>query len=73
MSDEEVLSAAAQIRPERTGSPDRDDRRAAWLYFIGETLRKNGDRRAARYFREALRESPLHGKSWLRLIQALVT
>jgi len=70
-SDEPALEAAARILPEPQGTGDKDSRRADWLYFIGEGLRRNGDRRALRYFREALSENHFHVKAWLRLIQTL--
>lgn len=63
-----VLEAAGRIWPERRPSAAA---RAGWLYFIGEGLRRNGDRRAVHYFREALRENPLAGRIWFRLLQTL--
>jgi len=70
-SDEPALEAASRILPESRGVGDKDSRRAAWLYFIGEGLRRNGDRRALRYFREALSENHFYVKAWLRLVQTL--
>src|ERR1041385_9014590 len=46
-SDEAILAEVALIRPKRDGGRRR--RRAEGLYFIGEALRRNGDRRAQRY------------------------
>ena len=66
-----LLERAALIRPERR--PEQAVNRAAWLYFIGEGLRRNGDRRARGYFRGALRENPLLWKGWFRLVQAFLS
>jgi glycosyltransferase involved in cell wall biosynthesis len=68
-SDATVLAQAGAIRPQ----PRRGDRRqsvAAGSYFIGECLRRNGNRQRAReYFLHALRERPLSAKTWVRLAQ----
>ena len=64
----ELLAAAARIVPRRQEPANR----AGWCYFIGERLRRNGDRRALGYFREVLREEPLSGRAWLRLLQTLL-
>lgn len=66
------LEAAARLRPRnsekiRAGAA----RRAGGYYFIGEALRRRGDRRCRSYFKEGLRRNPLHLKIWLRLLQAL--
>lgn len=71
LSDQPAVRKAAAIRPERGAAGGSDPSRAAWLYFIGEGLRQNGDRRAIRYFVASLRENPLSGKGWLRLVQAV--
>jgi hypothetical protein len=42
---------------------------AAWLYFIGECLRRNGDPRARSYLWKAARRNPVGLKSWIRLVQ----
>ena len=68
-SDAGLLAAASRILPSRR--PERAANRAGWCYFIGEGLRRNGDRRARGYFRKALREDPLSGKAWFRLLQSL--
>lgn len=41
------------------------------LYFIGEALRRNGDRRARRYLARAARSCPWLLRAWLRLAQSL--
>ena len=71
LSDEPVLQAAAKIRPLPRNSLSKDSRKIEWLYFIGEILRQNGDRRARCYFGEALRENFFHARAWFRLIQTL--
>lgn len=42
------------------------------LYFIGEALRRNGDRRCRPYFRAAIRQDPLRARSYIRWIQSLI-
>lgn len=67
--DDEVVARATTIRPV---SGRAFCRKARGLYFIGETLRRNGDPRAVRYLRDATAACPLLLKSWLRLGQALM-
>jgi glycosyltransferase involved in cell wall biosynthesis len=66
----EWLARAAAIRPvpgvpapRKTGQGD---------YFIGELLRRNGDPRCRRYFRDALRSNPLHPQAAFRLLQSFL-
>src|SRR5437763_3435594 len=66
--DAEIVARAAAIRP-RSGGTSRY-RRAAGAYFIGEALRRNGDTRARRYFRDAIAASPLYWRAWLRYAQS---
>ena len=71
-SEEPYLQAAAQIRPQPSGSQTTTSRRkAAGWYFIGETLRRNGDPRAVTYLREACCRQPWQVKHWLRLWQSV--
>ena len=72
VSEESWLQAAAQIRPRPNGSkiPARPRRQATGWYFIGETLRRNGNPRAVTYLREACRRQPWQLKHWLRLWQS---
>lgn len=63
---EEAILAAARAIGKTTGSANP----APGLYFIGEALRRNGDPRARRYFREAIAASPLSLRAWLRLMQS---
>ena len=68
-----VLARAQRIRPER--------RRRAWLdalrrrgdgdHFIGEALRRRGDRCCRPYLRRAVTLAPWRLLSWLRLLQSL--
>jgi hypothetical protein len=67
-SDAAVVEEAAKVRPRR----QRLCARARGLYFIGETLRRNGDARAGKYLRRAIRACPLHVKAWIRLAQTLL-
>jgi len=66
LSEAAALKEAAVIVPESRGIGSRD--RAAASYFVGVCLRNRADPRARRYFRDALREYPLHLKSALRLL-----
>jgi glycosyltransferase involved in cell wall biosynthesis len=45
---------------------------AKWLYFIGECLRRNNDRRSLNYFAKSIRMYPLNLESWLKLLQTSV-
>jgi glycosyltransferase involved in cell wall biosynthesis len=70
LSDQPAVDAAALVRP---GSPGSGRARGAWrgCYFMGECLRRNGNREAAlRYLSRAVKENPVHLKSWVRLLQA---
>jgi len=42
------------------------------LYFIGEALRRNGDRRARRYLRQSICAWPLSARAWVRYFQSLL-
>lgn len=65
-SENAALARARLIRPDARNAPAKD--LASALYFVGMCLRKRGDARAIRYFREALRANPVHIKSALRLL-----
>jgi glycosyltransferase involved in cell wall biosynthesis len=60
------LAEASRITARKGGS------RADGLYFIGEALRRNGDRRAREYLRDAIRADPLHWRAWFRYAQAVI-
>jgi len=68
-SDAAILARAAGIRPETM--PRREGGQKG-LYFIGEALRHNRDRRARKYFHAAIREQPLYLRAWFRLLQTLL-
>ncbi len=68
LPEQTVLNAASKIRPV-SAAVESQRRQAQALYFIGECLRRNGDRRALHYFKESIRDSPLFVKSWVRLLQ----
>ncbi|MEB3172413.1 MAG: glycosyltransferase [Cyanobacteriota bacterium] len=70
-SERALLAQARLIRPvlaRRRRWPDR--RSAEGAYFIGERLRRLGDRRCRTYLLQALLQAPWLLKSWLRLLQA---
>jgi len=68
--EDSILQAAARIRPVRSRAWCRE---ARGLYFIGEALRRNGDRRGRKYLRIAIARCPLLLPAWVRLIQALLS
>jgi hypothetical protein len=67
-SDEDILREASCIRP-REDKQSSQQAKAAWLYFIGECLRRNGDSRSLAYLRESLKTNPLYPRTWVRLAQ----
>lgn len=68
-ADEEILRRARDIR-----SADHSRRgEAKALYFIGELLRRREDPKARAYLWKAIRSNPAHAKSWLRLVQSLLS
>jgi glycosyltransferase involved in cell wall biosynthesis len=68
-SDASILARAAAItRVSRRPIAIRGN----GLYFIGEALRRNGDRRARRYLRQAIAAWPLSMRAWIRYFQSLV-
>jgi glycosyltransferase involved in cell wall biosynthesis len=68
-SDAEIVAAAAEI----TRAPRRAlSRRGKGLYFIGEALRRNHDRRARRYLRQSIAAWPFSARTWVRYLQSLV-
>lgn len=70
LDETQALLAAAMIRPTRQ-DPISALTRARSLYFIGSCLRRQGDRRARKYFREALSAFPLHIRSLVGLALSL--
>lgn len=68
-SDTDVLTrAAAIIRAPRS----RLSHRGKGLYFIGEALRRNRDRRARSYLRRSIAAWPFSIRAWVRYLQSLV-
>jgi len=68
-SDAAELAEAATIKRSTKKSKGAG---AAGLYFIGEALRRNRDRRARLYLRRAIAQSPFMAKAWIRYLQALL-
>src|SRR6185436_17229349 len=67
-SEEPLLARAAAVQRVRRR---KKSARADGLYFIGETLRRNGDVRARRYLRAAIAASPFMARAWVRFVQSL--
>ena len=68
LSEQEVLHRARLIRPQEARVSSGASR-SAGQYFIGECLRRNGDDRALVYFKQAIGNSPLFVKAWIRILQ----
>lgn len=66
-SDEAIVARAAAIPRAKAKAS-----RARGLYFIGESLRRNGDPRGRRYLRQAAIADPLLARAWLRYLQSLM-
>jgi len=70
------LDRAAAIRPDADGAYKsfltQGQNLAAGYYFVGEALRRNGDRRCRKYIRWALCRMPFSLKLWVRLVQSLI-
>lgn len=72
MSDAQALAAAERI-PRQAPMWERVLARGGGHYFIGECLRRNGDRVAARkHLLQSIRQNPLQPKYWLRFVQAVL-
>jgi glycosyltransferase involved in cell wall biosynthesis len=68
LPEQDILQEAGRIRPPHVGK--RSARHESeWLYFIGECLRRNNDRRSLGYFTKSIRIYPFRLESWLRLLQ----
>jgi len=70
LSEEVVLNKAKLIRPGKNNSGSKASD-AAWLYFIGECLRRNSDTRAYAYLKKSIAKNPLSPKPWIRILQML--
>jgi glycosyltransferase involved in cell wall biosynthesis len=68
-SDAAMVAAAAEIGP---APPHAPSRRGKGLYFIGEALRRNHDRRARRYLWQSIVAWPFSVRTWVRYLQSLV-
>lgn len=68
LPEEGILEQAKALRPKGVKVSGRKSNTEG-LYFIGECLRRNGDRRALGYFKQSVRDSPLFLKAWVRLFQ----
>jgi glycosyltransferase involved in cell wall biosynthesis len=71
LSEQSILDKASTIRPDKNNNSSAKNM-SAWLYFIGECLRRNSDKRAISYFKKSLSANPFFIKSWIRIIQALI-
>lgn len=71
LPEQRILEEASRIRPHEVGKKSARHE-AEWLYFIGECLRKNKDRRSLIYFARSIRTYPLNPETWVRLLQATV-
>jgi hypothetical protein len=68
-SEASILEEAGRLRP--VGGSSRRAR-AGGLYFIGESLRRNGDPRARRYLVQSIAVWPFSVRSWIRCLQSLL-
>lgn len=68
-----LLEQAAALRPKQSAKRRLpwDGRRAEGAYFIAEALRRQGDRRCHRYFREAVKFGLWKPRIWTRALQSL--
>lgn len=71
LSDLEILAAAIKLRPDQDRIAAQPSK-AKSLYFIGECLRRNGDRRSLKYFKQSIQEEPLLLRSWIRMVQCFL-
>ena len=71
LGEERLLQRAQALRPLPRKGMSRRLGRSRALYFIGSCLRRSSPDTARKYFHRALKEFPLHAKSWWRLIAGL--
>ena len=71
LTDKEFVAMASKIRPNQNRTMARSSKGKS-LYFIGECLRRNGDRRSVKYFKAAIEAHPLFLRSWIRIVQCLL-
>ncbi len=72
-SEDDLIKEISQIRP-TLGEKTETERQAAsrGLYFIGECLRRNQDRRARRYLWQAVQNDPMNWRAWARFLQSIL-
>jgi len=63
-----ALDEAARVRP--VPAANKAARLARGNYFIGSCLLASAPGSARSYFREAVRQDPLHWRAWVRLLQS---
>jgi len=68
-SEKDILDQAAAIT---RVSKHPISSRGKGLYFVGEALRRNGDRRARSYLRRSIAAWPWSPRAWIRYLQSLV-
>jgi glycosyltransferase involved in cell wall biosynthesis len=66
----QLLREAENVRPQGPRPASRWDL-ARGLYFIGRCLQDRRDRRAPGYFKAAVRQQPLHLRSWASLFRSM--
>lgn len=73
LSDSLLLTKAFAIRPQISGSARFSSafKRSDGFYFIGESLRRNADKRSITYLLMALRLGFWRPRTWIRFFQAL--
>lgn len=64
-----VLEKAAQLRPSRQKNHYKRKNLEPGYYFIGEGLRRNGNKKARKYFIKAIRDNIFSFRSYIRLAQ----
>lgn len=69
-SEEAILAAASMNRRAEQRAVGGGRSAAAGNYFIGECLRRNGDRRSVDYLGRSVLHWPLSVRHWIRLLQA---
>jgi glycosyltransferase involved in cell wall biosynthesis len=67
-ADSELLKRALRVRPSAQSGVRG---RAQGLYFIGETLRRNGHPKARQYLRRAMLSWPFSPRAWVRYAQTI--
>jgi glycosyltransferase involved in cell wall biosynthesis len=70
-SEEDVLKEASAICPRSSGK-EKSWTRAAWLYFVGECLRRNRDSRAFSYLKRSVMANPFYARAWVRIVQIVL-